>query len=86
MSVVWDIDMIDGPIDQVRKMRISGLAPGIARLSASLAHPDGSLWRSEATFSIAGDGPHPVAIVLSGSGGGAPEQRAALLAAQEARA
>ncbi|PWC10786.1 acyl-CoA thioesterase/bile acid-CoA:amino acid N-acyltransferase family protein [Brenneria corticis] len=173
MSVVWDIDIIDGPTDQVREIRISGLAPGNARLSASLAHPDGSLWRSEATFSIAedglldlntaapaagdwrdaepmapiwalrqvaspaepalsdaiqllriqlqvedargeiadatlvqrflasgvtrrdvqaeglsgalfippGDGPHPVAIVLSGSGGGAPEQRAALLAA-----
>lgn len=36
---------------------------------------------SATLFTPAGDGPHPLVIVLNGSGGGTPEQRAALFAA-----
>ncbi|POP50195.1 acyl-CoA thioester hydrolase [Superficieibacter electus] len=173
MNAVIDIDIADGLIDQPRHVHAHGLAPGITRLTASLAHPDGSRWQSSARFLIGqdgsldvdttvplegdwaenepmapiwslrqsapptdpaqsdrlqprrirlqivdaagatadavvtqrfladgvtrqevrenglsgtlfippGDGPHPRVIVLNGSGGGTPEQRAALLAA-----
>ncbi|TCV98837.1 acyl-CoA thioester hydrolase/BAAT C-terminal domain-containing protein [Biostraticola tofi] len=174
MSIQLHVDIPDGLIDLARTIRAQGLAPGVARLTATLTHADGSLWRSTATFAVAdngeldltsavplaGDwqesepmapvwslrqtarprdpalsdgiqphhirlqiadaagasasteiiqrylapgvirrevrenglsgtlflprtaGPHPVVIVLNGSGGGTPEQQAALLAAQ----
>ncbi len=174
MSATLTIDIADDLIDQPRRIAAHGLTPGIARLTASLVHPDGSRWQSSATFQIgaagtldvdaalplsgdwqeaepmapvwalrqispplddahsdvvaprhialhiedsegnqadavliqrllaegvtrrevrerglsgtlftpAGPGPHPLVIVLNGSGGGTPEQRAALLAAR----
>jgi len=173
VSPVIKVDVIDGLIDQPRHFHAYQLTPGIARLTASLDHPDGSRWQSSATFLVgedgaldpdtalplegdwaesepmapiwalrritppvdptfsdtlqprhvtltitdaagqtadtaiiqrflaagvirhevranglsgtlfspSGDGPHPLVIVLNGSGGGTPEQRAALLAA-----
>ncbi|WP_034944023.1 acyl-CoA thioester hydrolase/BAAT C-terminal domain-containing protein [Erwinia oleae] len=50
------------------------LAPGVTRRETR--EPSGVL------FLPAAPGPHPLVIVLNGSGGGTPEQKAALLAAQ----
>lgn len=56
MTIHLLIDEIDGLIDQPRRITAAGLAPGIAKLTATLAHPDGSHWRSQANFLIAADG------------------------------
>lgn len=56
MSLRLDIDIVDGLIDQPRRIRASGLTPGIATLTTTLTHPDGSVWRSRAEFRIASDG------------------------------
>ena len=56
MSITLHIDIPDGPIDQPRRLLASGLASGPARLSASLTHPDGSLWQSHAAFAVTDDG------------------------------
>jgi dienelactone hydrolase len=52
------------------------LAPGVVRREVKEDGVVGTL------FLPAGDGPHPAIVVMNGSGGGIPEQRAALLAAQ----
>lgn len=51
------------------------LAPGVTRREVRDEGLSGTL------FTPAGSGPHPAIIVLNGSGGGTPEQRAALYAA-----
>lgn len=56
MSLQLFIDAADGLIDQPRRITARGATPGIARLTATLAHPDGSQWRSQADFRIADDG------------------------------
>lgn len=56
MTLHLQIDLLDGLIDQPRRITATGLAAGIARLVTTLEHPDGSLWRSTADFSIAADG------------------------------
>jgi dienelactone hydrolase len=56
MTIHLLIDNIDALIDQPRRITATGLAAGIATLSTTLAHPDGSRWRSEAQFHIAADG------------------------------
>lgn len=56
MTPVFEIDIVDGLIDQPRRVQVLGLSPGVARLTATLEHPDGSLWQSEASFEIAAEG------------------------------
>lgn len=51
------------------------LAPGVQRREVR----EGGMYG--VVFTPPGDGPHPVVLALNGSGGGTPEQRAALLAA-----
>lgn len=51
-----NIDIADDLVDKTRRITASGLAAGVARLSASFMHPDGSQWESFATFEIAQDG------------------------------
>ncbi len=69
MSMTLHIDMADGPIDRPRSITASGLARGVARLSASFTHSDGSVWQSRAAFAIAEDGALDVAtaVPLEGS-------------------
>lgn len=55
MSIL-NIDITDDLVDKARRITARELAPGIARLSASFTHPDGSRWQSFATFDIAQDG------------------------------
>ncbi len=56
MTPAFEIDIADGLIDQPRRVRVLGLSPGVAHLTATLEHPDGSLWQSEASFEVAADG------------------------------
>ncbi|OLU28175.1 acyl-CoA thioester hydrolase [Pseudomonas sp. PA15(2017)] len=56
MSPAFEIDIADGLIDQPRRICVGGLNPGLARLTTTLEHPDGSLWQSEARFDIGADG------------------------------
>ena len=56
MSPAFEIDIVDGLIDQPRRIRVLRLSPGVAHLTATLEHPDGSLWQSDARFDIAADG------------------------------
>lgn len=55
MSILT-IDIADDMVDKTRNITARDLAAGIARLSASFTHPDGSRWQSSATFEIAQDG------------------------------
>lgn len=87
MSLVLTIDLPDGLIDQPRRILASGAEPGIARLEATLEHPDGSRWHSEAQFQVGSDGvldidaQRPVAGDWSGS-----EPMAPIWAMQQQRA
>lgn len=56
MTIHLLIDEVDALIDQPRRITATGLAPGSATLTTTLAHADGSRWRSEAEFHIAADG------------------------------
>ncbi len=46
----------DAALDARRRIVLAGFAAGPVQLSAELRHPDGSVWRSEATFSAGADG------------------------------
>jgi dienelactone hydrolase len=78
------IDVADGLIDQPRRITATGLAPGIAKLTTTLAHPDGSRWRSQANFLIAADGALDVDSQTPVSGDWSePEPMAGLWALQQ---
>ncbi len=64
MSITLNIDTPDGPIDRPRSITASGLASGVARLSASFTHPDGSIWQSHAAFAVADNGALDVATAV----------------------
>ena len=64
MSITLHIDTPDGPIDLPRSISARGLASGVAQLSASFTHPDGSVWQSHAEFAVAADGELDVATAL----------------------
>ncbi|WP_454690423.1 acyl-CoA thioester hydrolase/BAAT C-terminal domain-containing protein [Achromobacter aloeverae] len=46
----------DAALDVPRRIVLDGYAPGPVQLSAELRHPDGSVWRSEATVTADADG------------------------------
>lgn len=50
------IDKPDDLIDVTRGITADGLAAGNARLTATLIHPDGSEWQSQAVFTVGDDG------------------------------
>lgn len=50
------VEPADALVDMARSIRAEDLPPGPAQLSATLLHPDGSRWQSQATFLIGPDG------------------------------
>ncbi|MBO1113246.1 acyl-CoA thioesterase/bile acid-CoA:amino acid N-acyltransferase family protein [Bordetella petrii] len=46
----------DGLLDVPRRIVARGLPPGPAQVAATLRHPDGSRWRSQAEFTVGPDG------------------------------
>lgn len=52
MTIEINIDVVDGLIDLPRKIIITGLAKGLAQLTSTFHHEDGSVWQSHATFDI----------------------------------
>lgn len=68
MSATLIIDIADGLIDQPRSITAHGLTRGEARLTADFTHADGSVWHSEAVFSIPQSGVLDVARATPLSG------------------
>ncbi|WP_296254248.1 MULTISPECIES: acyl-CoA thioester hydrolase/BAAT C-terminal domain-containing protein [unclassified Pseudomonas] len=56
MTIQLVIDVTDALIDHPRRITATGLAAGVATLTTTLAHPDGSRWRSQANFLVAAHG------------------------------
>ncbi|ARP81629.1 acyl-CoA thioester hydrolase [Bordetella genomosp. 8] len=54
-ATLW-VEPADAAVDVARRIVLAGFPPGPARLRAELRHPDGSVWRSEATFTVGADG------------------------------
>ena len=50
------IEPADASLDQARSIRLHGFGAEPVTLRATLRHPDGSLWRSEASFQAGDDG------------------------------
>ncbi|OZI18612.1 acyl-CoA thioester hydrolase [Bordetella genomosp. 9] len=53
---VLRVEPADAAVDVARRIVLAGFPPGPARLRAELRHPDGSVWRSAATFTVGADG------------------------------
>jgi len=51
-----EVTPADAAVDVRRKIRLAGFQPGPVQIVATLAHPDGSIWRSSATFVADADG------------------------------
>ena len=60
MSAMADASLritpVDALLDVPRRIVARGLPPGPAKLSATLQHPDGSRWHSQAEFEVGPDG------------------------------
>lgn len=50
------VEPADAAIDVARRIVLTGFPAGAVRLRAELRHPDGSVWRSAATFTVGADG------------------------------